>query len=224
MIEGHFCLPIQEGSLEDAERAIAASTDLYSRFELWLDCLSGWDEETLQQIISRYPGQLIFLFRRPGLEPIKLPLSRRCEVIDALRDSEALFDFDVRAQQDELKHLAAHPRRCHLIASYHDYEETPSDLSSVIQEMEQWEPDIYKVAAYCRSRVDAVSLLSLLVVLQTSGKQAVVLGMGEHGKITRVFGALWGNALHFAPIEKEKASAAGQLTRKELQSAIDLLA
>lgn len=229
-VDGQFCLPLQTGTFDQAVKNIESHQDLYSRFELWLDCLTGWSDSSLLGVAKRFPGQLVVLFRRPNLDAVKLPLERRFELIDLLRTEEVLLDLDVTSQEEELQYFVAASnsempsRSCELIASYHNYQSTPSDLSLVIQKLEQWKPEIYKVATFCNSRVDAISLLSLLVVLQTSGKRAVVLGMGEYGKITRVFGPLWGNELHFAPLDEAEATAPGQLTRKQLQSLFELLA
>ena len=42
--------------------------------------------------------------------------------------------------------------------------------------------------------------------------------MGEFGVVSRVFGALWGNEMTFAPAVKTEQSAPGQLTRSQLEN------
>jgi 3-dehydroquinate dehydratase len=52
--------------------------------------------------------------------------------------------------------------------------------------------------------------------LKKENKRCIILGMGEHGMITRIFGTLWGNEMVFAPQTKSEASAPGQLTKQQL--------
>jgi 3-dehydroquinate dehydratase len=63
-----------------------------------------------------------------------------------------------------------------------------------------------------------LKLLLLQQNLKAQNKKHIVLGMGEFGTITRVFGTLWGNELIYAPISKGEASAPGQLTKQELEN------
>ncbi|RMG43483.1 MAG: type I 3-dehydroquinate dehydratase [Candidatus Dadabacteria bacterium] len=47
--------------------------------------------------------------------------------------------------------------------------------------------------------------------------------MGEHGKITRVFGTLWGNFLIYAPVNQAFATAKGQLNMDQLKTIFSIL-
>jgi 3-dehydroquinate dehydratase len=71
--------------------------------------------------------------------------------------------------------------------------------------------------------MDALKLLLLQQNLAVQKKKHIVLGMGEFGTITRVYGTLWGNELIYAPIVKQEASAPGQLTKKELKDIFSIL-
>ncbi len=106
------------------------------------------------------------------------------------------------------------------IVSYHDYEQTPSavQLQAIIDTMDEYQPAIYKLATLCNSQEDSLRLLRQLLELKAKGFRAIVLGMGEFGAITRVFGALWDNEMTFAPNKKAEQSAPGQLTRSQLQA------
>ena len=106
-----------------------------------------------------------------------------------------------------------------LLLSYHNYDSTPSDdeLLKIITTMEKYHPMIYKIATLCQTEQDAIRLLELQQALKQQKKKHIVLGMGEYGTITRIFGSLWGNEMIFAPKEKSEASAPGQLTKKQLK-------
>jgi 3-dehydroquinate dehydratase len=69
----------------------------------------------------------------------------------------------------------------------------------------------------CENELDAVRLLELLLELKQKGLSYIILGGGEFGKITRIFGTLWGNQMIFAPKIQAEQSDVGQLTRDELE-------
>jgi 3-dehydroquinate dehydratase type I len=213
-----YCLPILRPSKAEVLTAIASHRPVYQFFEVWLDYISDFDSEFVKLLLNEFGDELVLVFRRQGLEPIKMPLEQRLEVIDLLAGSPALLDLDI-SQTDELKHLKTLKQPVQLLASYHNYEQTPDDakLRAIVETMELYQPAIYKLATFCTSTEDALRLLRLLLQLKTAGKRAILLGMGESGQITRIFGALWGNELTFAPMQLENASAPGQLTRDQLE-------
>jgi 3-dehydroquinate dehydratase len=63
----------------------------------------------------------------------------------------------------------------------------------------------------------------LLLSLKSEQKKYIILGMGEHGTITRVYGALWGNEMTFAPEKEGEETAPGQLTRHEMETILTIL-
>jgi 3-dehydroquinate dehydratase len=65
--------------------------------------------------------------------------------------------------------------------------------------------------------------MSLLIDLREAGRKCIVLGMGKHGTITRVFGPMWGNEMSFTPIEAAEKSAPGQITIDKLDSIMQAL-
>jgi 3-dehydroquinate dehydratase type I len=89
--------------------------------------------------------------------------------------------------------------------------------------MEDWGAHIMKISTYCSIQRDALRLLSLLIDLREGGHRIIVLGMGKHGVITRVFGTMWGNEMTFAPVDVSTRSAPGQITVDKLDSIIQAL-
>jgi 3-dehydroquinate dehydratase type I len=83
--------------------------------------------------------------------------------------------------------------------------------------------DVSKIAAYCETENDALRLLKILLNLRDERRRCIILGMGVHGAVTRLFGTLWGNEMIFAPESRTKASAPGQLTRSELEQCFSAL-
>jgi 3-dehydroquinate dehydratase-1 len=86
-----------------------------------------------------------------------------------------------------------------------------------------WGAHIIKIATFCTTQRDALRLLSLLIDLREAGKRCVVLGMGKHGTITRVFGPQWGSEIAFAPVLADQRSAPGQITLDRLDTIMQAL-
>ncbi len=224
-VTNNFCLPIRAASLEEAKRTISANVDKYAYFELWLDYLDGVLDSDLTSLISLYPTNLIFLFRRHELEPIKMELDRRREIIELLSESNLYLDLDLVTQEEDIEIYKEKKRGLKLLLSYHNYQRTPddADLMKLKDRMMEFMPEVVKFATFCTKEQDALRLLSLLLHLREEQQKAVVLGMGEHGAITRIFGKLWGNYINFTPISPDAATAPGQYTYHELKKITELL-
>ena len=138
---------------------------------------------------------------------------------------QAYVDLDISVQAEEIAQIQAEKLAIKTILSYHNYSLTPSDteLRSITERMKDWGAHILKISTYCSIQRDALRLLSLLIDLREGGNRSIILGMGKHGVITRVFGTAWGNEMIFAPIDTSSLSAPGQLTVDKLDSIIQAL-
>lgn len=214
-----YCLPVIKKHKQEVLDEIAHLQTEYAYFEVWLDYVEGADEAFVTSLCERYPGKLLFLFRRQELEPIRMSLDMRFKLLQVLNQSLTLVDLDM-SQHKELDYLQENGLVLQLIASYHNYHETPSDdkLRQITSELLSRQPAIVKVAAYCHTEEDALRLLGLQLWLKRQGCRHIVLGMGMSGVVTRVFGALWGSELVFAPQTDNGISASGQLTRTQLEN------
>jgi 3-dehydroquinate dehydratase / shikimate dehydrogenase len=101
----------------------------------------------------------------------------------------------------------------YVIASFHDFEGTPSDLVSLMDRVCASPSQIAKVATMVTSWDDNRRLLDLLS--RPWPKPVIVAGMGEIGQITRVIGPARGSMLTYAGL-KPNASAPGQVTLREM--------
>jgi 3-dehydroquinate dehydratase type I len=147
-----------------------------------------------------------------------MPLDQRLAVLDGLSGTPALVDLDHTSQITELRHIQGNKLQINTVVSHHDYTKTPADaeLESLANTMLLWKPTILKIAMMCQTELDAVRLLKLQLDLKAHNQRHIILGMGEHGVVTRIFGTLWGNELIFVPNSHKEASAPGQLTRNQL--------
>jgi 3-dehydroquinate dehydratase-1 len=214
-----YCLPIIVSSKAEVLEAVTRYDDMYSYFEVWLDYITDVDEEFVRNLTNQVGERLVLVFRRQNLEDPKLSHEQRLALLSSVSNSPVLVDLDVGTQTNELDYIHEQSLAIKTIASYHNYQGTPDTvhLKEIIDTMEKYQPSVLKLATMCSSPEDALRLLELLVSLKAEGKTVIVLGMGEFGKVTRVFGALWGNEMTFAPFETSGQSAPGQLTRQQLE-------
>lgn len=219
-----YCLPIIKKTIEELEEVIEKNKDEYDFFEIWgghLRCFSKNEEEKIWNLSEKYKGKLILLMRNKNLEDTyHLNKFEQDMMLTCFIQSGELVDIDIHAQKDLLGSiLIKETSNPNLLLSYHNYTQTPEDryLEKVIEEMNNYKPKIYKISTFCRSQKDAVRLLALQQSLNRKKLKHIVLGMGEYGTITRIFGTLWGNELIFAPRDANESSAPGQLTKHELE-------
>jgi 3-dehydroquinate dehydratase type I len=215
-----YCLPIIKTSQAEVLEAIAGNDQDYAYFEVWLDYVDRVDDAFIKQLIDTLNGRLVILFRRQNLEDIKMELDARLAILGLLKGTDVLVDLDVTTQAAELEHIKDSGLNLKTIASYHNYKETPDavQLKAIIDTMNGYQPSIYKLATLCVGPEDGLRLLNQLLALKAEGLRAIVSGMGEFGAVTRVFGALWGNDMTFAPKDTRESSAPGQLTRGQLDT------
>lgn len=215
-----YCLPIIEASKTEVIDLIGSQSNDYRYFEVWLDYVDDADEAFVRQLTDQLGESLVVTFRRLELEKPRMPAEKRQSLLKSLATTAALVDLDITTQTKELDSIKQDKLDVRLIASYHNYDETPDSLQlgRIIDTMKTYQPAVYKLSTLCRNEGDALKLLQQLLELKEHSLRAIVSGMGEQGAVTRIFGTLWGNEMVFAPLEATNASAPGQLTRQQLET------
>lgn len=216
-MENKYCLPIIKNTKKEVTKSLKIKG--YGFYEIWLDYIKDLDNKFIADIAKKHEGKLIFLFRRQNLEKIRLSLEKRQNIISLLSKFNVFLDIDFLTQYDELEFLKQNLDKSKLLLSYHNYRETPKldYLLNLVDKMSKYNPDIFKIATMCDKETDALNLLNLLLKLKEQRLKHIVLGMGEKGLITRIFGPIWGSELIFAPQNIKDKSALGQLTKKQLE-------
>lgn len=213
----NFCLPI----IKDSQKEVLKSTKFkgFNFYEVWLDYIEDLDEKFMLSLAKKFKGKIIFVFRRKNLKPIKLTMDKKQNLISLLSKFDVFLDLDFLTQHEELEFLRKNNAKAKLILSYHNYKKTPNPdyLENLINKMKRYCPDIFKVSTFCQKEEDSLNLLNLLLKLKELRLKCIVLGMGQKGLITRIFGAIWGNEMSFTPQDLKGRSAEGQITKKQLQ-------
>jgi 3-dehydroquinate dehydratase type I len=220
-----YCLPIVKHSCQEVFKEIEQNLKHYQFFEIWLDYIDDVDEEFIKKLSEKYQQKIILLFRRESLDPIEMPTDNRFHLMQSLDNSSTLLDLDIKTQRAEFEFMKLNSLQIRIIGSYHNYKKTPDmmELGLIAEEISSHNPEIVKISTFCNDESDAVRLLQLQLMLKDQNLNHIVLGMGEHGVITRVYGSLWGNALIFAPITEHHHTAPGQFTRSQYETIFKLL-
>jgi 3-dehydroquinate dehydratase/shikimate dehydrogenase len=112
---------------------------------------------------------------------------------EALDRGAEYVDLEARAGFDDL--IASSGGR-RVVLSLHDFDGLPADLETRIRMMKSTGAEMVKVAVKTRRLTDCVTLLDIVGRLKVRG--VIVIGMGEHGMVTRVlpsrFGSMWSYA------------------------------
>jgi 3-dehydroquinate dehydratase/shikimate dehydrogenase len=145
------------------------------------------------------------------------------------RDRGGLFDGSIQAELDILKSAAQNGARyvdvdyryvrpvppADVIASYHNFEETPKDIIDIANQALASGAQIAKVATQVNRWEDNRRLFELLS--RRNPKPLIVAGMGDIGQITRIVGPSRGSFLSYAaPTTSGRQAAPGQLSVQEM--------
>ena len=213
-----ICLPVVETTAEKAIQAMARAKRLADLVELRVDYLKN---PGLELLLKRREMPCIVTNRRreeggrySGDEENRLAVLRRA--IDLGSD---FVDLELESARSAWHGLVGNHGKTRLILSYHDFEKTPpvKELRSLCRRMIRYGADVVKIVTFVRSWEDNLKVLSLLPYALERKQKIVALGMGAKGKMTRIFAPLMGAEWTYAPLTRNRASAPGQLTARELK-------
>ncbi len=118
-----------------------------------------------------------------------------------------------------------HECGCKIIASSHDFEQTPDKhiLLSTLCKMQEMKADILKIAVMPHSNKDVLTLLSATeeMIQKYAFCPLVAISMSDIGRITRIIGEFSGSCITFA--SGETSSAPGQIEASQLKQMLDCL-
>jgi 3-dehydroquinate dehydratase-1 len=185
--------------------------------EIRLD-LTGFSLEEISEIFT-LPLPFVVTFR-PG----KYDEEYRKQMIQHAIKSGALYvDIELEAPVTYINEMIeyAHPNKCEVIISYHNYEETPDKqkLEEIVEECFRKGADIAKVACMVNKTSDNARLLGLL----ESGKRLVTIGMGPKGIISRVISPFLGAEFTFVSPDDDPGTAPGQISFSAMNKILNIL-
>ena len=140
-------------------------------------------------------------------------------------DADLLDAEYYELEQAEELFQKLHERKTLIIASHHNFEETPSaeEMSGLLRKMQRSGADIVKLAVMPRRQADVAELLLATAQFkeQFPDTPLITMSMGSMGVVSRVCGESFGSCVTFGA--GEKASAPGQMGKQELAQVLQLL-
>lgn len=215
-----FCIPLIAPSWSEVESVLACHGGNARYIEVWLDYLHGRSLERIVTCSKENPERFVFHFRRRNLDPIETPLAERHRFLTALAPLDVFLDLDHGSQKEEIDFIRGLSPRATGIVSFHNYTATPPlpELRRIVRQLHiDWPEAIVKLSTFCHSAADAEAVIRLEEELTNEAIPHIVLGMGEHGRPTRIAGARGGNFMNFTPVTLDASSAPGQITFSELR-------
>ena len=106
---------------------------------------------------------------------------------------------------------------CTWIASYHNFQKTPADLTGIYHRLKNSGADVLKIATQAASFEDNFRLFEQADVAQRDGIPIIIAAMGELGTFSRLMATGRGSLWTYAALQKGRESASGQFTASELK-------
>ena len=184
-----------------------------------------------QKIRESAKGIPIIFTRRSTLEggeTIAINEDQVLEIYQAVCASKCVDFIDSELSRDPIHFKAAlnaaHSNGIKLIASFHNFQLTPSKAEIVEKFVlaEKMGADIAKVAVMPRVIDDVLTLLSATIEGNRTIKLPIIsMSMGPFGSLSRLFGWALGSSVTFAVCNK--ASAPGQVPIAELRTVLEIV-
>lgn len=209
-----ICIPVIANTVDDVLRDMAEASQFADIIELRLDYIKNPD---LKRILKRRTKPVI-VTNRPTREGGKFDGSEE-ERIALLKLAIQLQADFIDVEHDSIQHINrdTEPRvpasKTKLIVSYHNFRETPGDLTDIYQKLNHCGADIVKIVTYANTITDNIKIYRLL---QQAQAPLISFCMGEYGIISRILYKRFGSYLTFSSLQKGKESAPGQINIHEL--------
>lgn len=191
--------------------------------EIWLDSIRDLRLAEIFFELEQLKKPCLFVNKAPfeGGDFLGTPEARVETLVEVLERGAAYVDVALATESKWIRRLiSVKKKNSHLILSYHNFKETPplAALKRTVRQARKKGADIVKIATFVPSIEVNVTLLELLRWGKAEGIPMIVVGMGEHGRLTRIAAPLLGSVMHYAPLGRGQETAPGQLTQEELKS------
>ncbi|MBI5678373.1 MAG: shikimate dehydrogenase [Planctomycetes bacterium] len=206
-----ICIPIIANNLVDALHDMTEASKVADIVELRIDYIKDVD---LKRLLEKRTKPVI-VTNRPIREGGKFDGSEE-ERIALLKLAVRLQADYVDVEHDSIQHIrrdTVHRVPTKIIVSYHNFRETPNDLTDIYKRLSQSGADIVKIVTHANNITDNVRIYQLL---QQSQMPVISFCMGELGIISRILYKRFGSYLTFASLQAGKESAPGQINIHEL--------
>jgi 3-dehydroquinate dehydratase/shikimate dehydrogenase len=212
------CAVITEETVDRARSAILQAAESADMIEVRLDYLRDFDFNRPEGLSALLEGSTLpaIITCRAVSEGGKQAVDDRVRLRLLVEGARQFADYcDIEAAfYAEAAKLS--PDLSRLIISYHNFDETPSDLDSVYDRVCALPAAIHKIVTRANSVTDSLAIFHLLERARGEGRRLIALAMGQAGIATRVLGPSRGGYLTYGSLGSGRESASGQLSCEEL--------
>jgi 3-dehydroquinate dehydratase-1 len=221
MINIKICSPVIGTTLEEFLDNLKKTQAISSFIELRVDYIKNFSIKDIEIISENVKVKSIFTCRT-NKEGGRFNGDEKARVEILQQALQTKFDY-VDIELSTMRQNSFKRSNSKLIISYHNFLETPSywDMQSIIREMNEYKPDVLKIATFMKEEYEDTKIYRLLTN-KPHTEERIVIGMGEKGKMTRIIGPLLGSYLTYASTEFCE-SAPGQIDIEEFKKIYKLL-
>ncbi len=232
-----ICVPIvgktKEEILSSAQEIRRVGTDIVEWRVDWYEDIFHFSKteeilKELREILGDIP--LLFTFRtgsEGGEKAVDTETYVKINESVVSTGNVDLIDVELMIGDTAVKQIisAAHGHGVKVIASNHDFNQTPDkeEILSRLARMVELGADIPKIAAMPQNKKDVLTLLSATEEMTSLYEDVpvITMSMSGSGVISRICGEVFGSSLTFGAVGK--VSAPGQMGVDDLRIILDLL-
>ncbi len=207
-----ICLTLAESTLDDALSTVRKNLEYIDLCELRLDSLNEEERKKAASFPSMVDIPVILTFRRAqdGGKCSVSEKARRLSLLNALDGDFKYVDIEEDVKKSEAEEKAR-AKGIRIIRSFHDFECVPEDIFSKLHHLSE-KGDIAKAAVTPRSFQDVITLFRAEEEL--SGRDKIVIGMGDYGVCTRILYKRLGSFLTFV---SSNEAAPGHISAEKMK-------
>ena len=231
-----ICVPVVASEKEMIIQNIKALTEQHTEMIEWrVDCFSEADDvEAVREVLESvkpFLTRTVFLFtfrtKQQGgsrrMEEWKILKLNETAAKSGCADLIDLEFFEATKPEKEIRRFQRMGVR--IIASHHDFEETPDDriLHMLLEQMQQGGADVAKLAVMPQTPEDVVRLLKVTNDMKQKYPTlpVVTMSMGALGVVSRMAGEIFGSCITFGAVGE--TSAPGQIQANKLEDILEII-
>lgn len=165
----------------------------------------------LKRLLADRPCPIVATCRRPedGGKWMKSEEDRVTVLRTAIADGADYVDLEI----DIAKKIPRY-KNTQRIISYHNFDETPSNLEEIHHQMTELDPDIIKIATMANNPMDNVAALRLC---RDSEIPTIAFCMGSMGVTSRLLCGKFGAPFSYATFSSDRKLAPGMLSFEQMR-------
>lgn len=231
-----ICVPVMEQTREEIIREMTYLTQSRADIIEWrVDAFENFLDynavrEILEMVKPLFERKLLlytFRTKKQGGE-VEIEGEKLNDLHDLAAESGCvdLIDLEFFAEEHTTRKIRKlQAQGVHIVASHHDFEETPSPevMQMLLEKMCVGGADIVKLAVMPRNKKDVLNLLEVTGRFKEENTDTpiITMSMGKLGSISRLCGEIFGSCVTFGT--HKRASAPGQFEMKQLAEVLQMI-